>query len=203
MLDALIVGAFSSLNHGFHRVANLFAMGHAHAKPRDILIGPHALRLMHQGVRTHRRSVRFAGCPGLFEPERRARRRRSGNIQRAAPGTQPRRTDRVRAARPRHRRVHRATFRARLFGRRGDRDARRAHLPGIDVSHPRRSARRLPRPRRKLDQLPASSCATAKIASATPTSFALASIKTHSARLSPRTPCPACGAPWPLNTARD
>ncbi len=54
MLDALIVGAFSSLNHGFHRVANLFAMGHAHAKPRDILIGPHALRLMHQGVRTHR-----------------------------------------------------------------------------------------------------------------------------------------------------
>ena len=54
MLDALIVGAFSSLNHGFHRVANLFALGHAHARPRDILIGPHALRLMHQGVRTHR-----------------------------------------------------------------------------------------------------------------------------------------------------
>ena len=50
MLDALIVGAFSSLNHGFHRVANLFALGHAHAKPRDILIGPHALRLMQQGV---------------------------------------------------------------------------------------------------------------------------------------------------------
>ena len=36
LLDALIVGAFSSLNHGFHRVANVFALGHAHAKPRDI-----------------------------------------------------------------------------------------------------------------------------------------------------------------------
>jgi hypothetical protein len=54
LLDALIVGAFSSLNHGFHRVANLFALGHARAKPRDILIGPHALKLMNQGVRSHR-----------------------------------------------------------------------------------------------------------------------------------------------------
>ena len=44
LLDALLVGAFSSLNHGFHRVANVFALGHAHARPRDILIGPHALQ---------------------------------------------------------------------------------------------------------------------------------------------------------------
>jgi hypothetical protein len=32
----------------------VFAMGHAHAMPRDILIGPHVLHLMHDGVKTQR-----------------------------------------------------------------------------------------------------------------------------------------------------
>jgi len=54
LLDALLVGPFSALNHSFHRVANVFLMGHAHAKPRDILIGPHILHLMHHGVKTQR-----------------------------------------------------------------------------------------------------------------------------------------------------
>jgi hypothetical protein len=53
LLDALIVGASEVLNQRRHRVANVLAMGHAHARPRDLLIGPHALFLMRQGVKRH------------------------------------------------------------------------------------------------------------------------------------------------------
>jgi hypothetical protein len=50
LLDALIVGPCDALNQRRHRIANLFAMGHAHDRPRDLLIGPHAMFLMHQGM---------------------------------------------------------------------------------------------------------------------------------------------------------
>ena len=50
LLDALIVGACDALNQRRHRIANLFAMGHAHDRPRDLLIGPHAMFLMQQGM---------------------------------------------------------------------------------------------------------------------------------------------------------
>jgi hypothetical protein len=54
LLDALIVGEHESLNHRTHRIANLFTMGHAHTRPRDLLIGPHALFLMSQGFHRQR-----------------------------------------------------------------------------------------------------------------------------------------------------
>jgi len=54
LLDALIVGESESLNHRTHRIANLFTMGHAHARPRDLLIGPHALFLMAKGFHRQR-----------------------------------------------------------------------------------------------------------------------------------------------------
>jgi hypothetical protein len=54
LLDALIVGASEALNQRTHRVANLFTMGHAHDRPRDLLIGPHALFLMAQGFHRQR-----------------------------------------------------------------------------------------------------------------------------------------------------
>ncbi|MDR3633065.1 MAG: hypothetical protein P4L84_04460 [Isosphaeraceae bacterium] len=54
LLDALIVGAYEVLNQRTHRVANLFTMGHAHDRPRDLLVGPHALFLMAQGFHRHR-----------------------------------------------------------------------------------------------------------------------------------------------------
>jgi hypothetical protein len=53
LLDSLIVGAHDVLDQRRHRVANLLAMGHAHARPRDLLIGPHAMFLMDQGVKGH------------------------------------------------------------------------------------------------------------------------------------------------------
>jgi energy-coupling factor transporter ATP-binding protein EcfA2 len=53
LLDALIVGASDALNQRRHRIANVFAMGHAHDRPRDLLIGPHILFLMHQGMNRH------------------------------------------------------------------------------------------------------------------------------------------------------
>ncbi len=54
LLDALIVGEYESLNQRTHRIANLFTMGHAHARPRDLLIGPHAMFLMAQGFHRQR-----------------------------------------------------------------------------------------------------------------------------------------------------
>src|SRR5262249_2981003 len=54
LLDALIVGESESLNQRTHRIANLFTMGHAHVRPRDLLIGPHALFLMAQGFHRQR-----------------------------------------------------------------------------------------------------------------------------------------------------
>jgi hypothetical protein len=53
LLDGLIVGADLVLNQRRHRVANLFALGHAHARPRDVLIGPHAMFLMEEGLKGH------------------------------------------------------------------------------------------------------------------------------------------------------
>jgi GTPase SAR1 family protein len=52
LLDALIVGKRDALDHSEHRVANLFAMGHARVRPRDLLIGPHALHLFAQNRQT-------------------------------------------------------------------------------------------------------------------------------------------------------
>ena len=54
LLDALIVGACDALNQQNHRIANLFALGHAQSSPRDLLIGPHSLFLLAQGVHRHR-----------------------------------------------------------------------------------------------------------------------------------------------------
>jgi hypothetical protein len=54
LLDGLIVGAFEVLNQRTHRVANVFTMGHAHDRPRDLLVGPHALFLMAQGFHRQR-----------------------------------------------------------------------------------------------------------------------------------------------------
>jgi hypothetical protein len=49
LLDALLVGANDVLDHKEHRIANLFAMGVGRVKPRDLLIGHHALQLLAQG----------------------------------------------------------------------------------------------------------------------------------------------------------
>ena len=54
LLDALIVGSPNRSTTRTHRIANLFTMGHAHARPRDLLIGPHALFLMAQGFHRQR-----------------------------------------------------------------------------------------------------------------------------------------------------
>jgi hypothetical protein len=48
LLDALLVGTNDALDHDEHRIANLFAMGAGRVRPRDILIGHHALQLLHQ-----------------------------------------------------------------------------------------------------------------------------------------------------------
>jgi hypothetical protein len=53
LLDGLLTGSSEVLNQRRHRVANLFAMGHAHARPRDLLIGPHTMFLVQQGLRRH------------------------------------------------------------------------------------------------------------------------------------------------------
>jgi hypothetical protein len=49
LLDALIVGAYDVLNHRTYRVANVFAMWHSYATPRDFLIGFHSLHLLARG----------------------------------------------------------------------------------------------------------------------------------------------------------
>ncbi len=48
MLDALLVGTNDALDHDEHRIANLFAMGAGRVRPRDLLIGHHALQLLAQ-----------------------------------------------------------------------------------------------------------------------------------------------------------
>jgi hypothetical protein len=48
LLDALIVGSRDALANGDHRIVNLFGIGHAAERPRDILIGAHALYLLDQ-----------------------------------------------------------------------------------------------------------------------------------------------------------
>jgi hypothetical protein len=52
LLDALLVGTNDALDHNEHRIANLFAMGAGRVRPRDLLIGNHAVQLLGQ----HRRS---------------------------------------------------------------------------------------------------------------------------------------------------
>jgi hypothetical protein len=52
LLDALLVGTNDALDHDEHRIANLFAMGAGRVRPRDLLIGQHAVQLLGQ----HRRS---------------------------------------------------------------------------------------------------------------------------------------------------
>jgi hypothetical protein len=48
LLDALLVGTNDALDHDEHRIANLFAMGAGRVRPRDLLIGHHALQLLAQ-----------------------------------------------------------------------------------------------------------------------------------------------------------
>jgi hypothetical protein len=48
LLDALLVGTNDALDHDEHRIANLFAMGAGRVRPRDLLIGHHALQLLGQ-----------------------------------------------------------------------------------------------------------------------------------------------------------
>src|SRR5262249_15945884 len=52
MLDALLVGTNDALDHDEHRIANLFAMGAGRVRPRDLLIGHHALQLLGQNRRS-------------------------------------------------------------------------------------------------------------------------------------------------------
>jgi hypothetical protein len=52
MLDALLVGTNDALDHNEHRIANLFAMGAGRVRPRDLLIGHHALQLLGQNRRS-------------------------------------------------------------------------------------------------------------------------------------------------------
>jgi hypothetical protein len=49
LLDALLVGANDALDHKEHRIANLFTMGVGRVRPRDLLIGHHAVQLLAQG----------------------------------------------------------------------------------------------------------------------------------------------------------
>ena len=43
-----LVGTNDALDHDEHRIANLFAMGAGRVRPRDLLIGHHALQLLGQ-----------------------------------------------------------------------------------------------------------------------------------------------------------
>jgi hypothetical protein len=52
LLDALLVGTNDTLDHDEHRIANLFAMGAGRVRPRDLLIGHHALQLLAQDRHT-------------------------------------------------------------------------------------------------------------------------------------------------------
>jgi hypothetical protein len=52
LLDALLVGTNDALDHDEHRIANLFAMGAGRVRPRDLLIGHHALELLGQDRHT-------------------------------------------------------------------------------------------------------------------------------------------------------
>jgi hypothetical protein len=52
LLDALLVGTNDAFDHDEHRIANLFAMGAGRVRPRDILIGHHALQLLAQDRHT-------------------------------------------------------------------------------------------------------------------------------------------------------
>jgi hypothetical protein len=52
LLDALLVGTNDALDHDEHRIANLFAMGAGRVRPRDLLIGHHALQLLAQDRHT-------------------------------------------------------------------------------------------------------------------------------------------------------
>jgi hypothetical protein len=48
LIDALLVGTNDALVHDEHRIANLFSMGAGRVRPRDLLIGHHALQLLGQ-----------------------------------------------------------------------------------------------------------------------------------------------------------
>lgn len=48
LLDALLVGTNDAFDHDEHRIANLFSMGAGRVRPRDLLIGHHALQLLGQ-----------------------------------------------------------------------------------------------------------------------------------------------------------
>ena len=52
LLDALLVGTNDAFDHDEHRIANLFAMGAGRVRPRDLLIGHHALQLLSQDRHT-------------------------------------------------------------------------------------------------------------------------------------------------------
>lgn len=68
-LDALITGAYVALNHeDSRRIANLFALGQARSRPRDLLIGPHALHLLSQGHAAQSVLVQHLGDLGYDEP---------------------------------------------------------------------------------------------------------------------------------------
>ncbi len=67
LADALYVGSHDALDHREHRIANLLAMGHAHARPRNLLIGPHAVCLLAQNRQTQEELARSLTALGYSE----------------------------------------------------------------------------------------------------------------------------------------